>query len=165
MNTVICFFLFFPYTLWYSIWLAFRRRTKYKCQIIVSTARVVGIKLKFRETALIFKSLKCGRTSEVKSTFFRDISSSTLLDRCSGFVVVVRVVMVVSVVLFRSINLAVLGFSTCQLEGCNDVWVKFLKRPSIAHSLHGETITFIIPIIAVFRSINIWVICFCFILL
>ena len=41
----------------------------YKCQIKVSVARVVE-KIKFRETALICKILKCERISEVKSTFY-----------------------------------------------------------------------------------------------
>ena len=37
------------------------------CQIIVSTAR--GIRSKFCETVLMFKSLKCERISETKSIF------------------------------------------------------------------------------------------------
>ena len=64
------------------------------------------------------------------------------------------VVTVVSFVLFRSFRLAVSGFSTCQLEGCNVIWVKFLKRPSITPNLHGETVAYIIPIKAVFRNIK-----------
>ena len=77
----------------------------------------------------------------------------------------VTVVSFVLFVLFRSFHLAVSGFSTCQLVGCNVIWVKFLKRPSIAPTLHGETVAYIIPIKAVFRSIKMWVICFCFVLL
>ena len=77
----------------------------------------------------------------------------------------VTVVSFVLFVLFRSFRLAVSGFSTCQLVGCNVIWVKFLKRPSIAPTLHGETVAYIIPIKAVFRSIKMWLICFCFVLL
>ena len=50
---------------------------------------------------------------------FRDISSSTRLDRCSGLVVVMTAITVVSLVSFQSFRLAVSGFSTRQLEGCN----------------------------------------------
>ena len=48
------------------------------------------------------------------------------------------------------------------MKGC---WVTFLIRSSIAPSLHGETIAYLIRIVAVFRSKNIKVICFYFILL
>ena len=54
----------------------------------------------------------------------------------------VTVVSFVLVVVFRSFRLAVSGFSTCQLVGCNVIWVKFLKRPSIAPTLHGETVAY-----------------------
>ena len=68
MSTVICFLFSFPCTLgiqygWRSV-----QETTYTCQIIASTARVVE-KETFRETALIFKSLKCERLFKVKSTF------------------------------------------------------------------------------------------------
>ena len=74
-------------------------------------------------------------------------------------------VLFVSFVPFQSFRFAVSGFSTCQLQGCNVVCVKFPIRPSIAPSLHGQTIACLIPIVALFRSLNIKVIYFCFILL
>ena len=76
-----------------------------------------------------------------------------------------RFILLVSLVPLQSFRLAVSGFNTCQLEGCIVVWVKFLIRPSIAPSSHGETIAYIIPIVALFRGGNIKVICLCFILL
>ena len=81
--------------------------TKYVSNI-VSTARVVGIKLKFRETAEIFKSLKCGRMSGVKSTFSTTFHSPlvSIIVVVRGFVVVITVVRFGrygrSFVLFRS---------------------------------------------------------------
>ena len=63
------------------------------------------------------------------------------------------------------VSFSCFGIYTCKLEGCIVVWVKFLTRPSIALSSHGETIAYIIPIVALFRGGNIEVICLCFILL
>ena len=66
--------------------------------------------------ALIFKSLKCDRRSEVKSKFsatFHLILYSFLLvrfGRCCRFVLVVSVVSLVS---FRSFRFAILDFNIC----------------------------------------------------
>ena len=93
--------------------------TKYVSNI-VSTARVVGIKLKFRETAEIFKSLKCGRMSGVKSTFSTTFHSPlvSIIVVVRGFVVVITVVSFWSLrsfICFVSVRLfrfAVSSFST-----------------------------------------------------
>ena len=62
-------------------------------------------KIKFHETALICKILKCERISGEGEVNFL---SSTRLDRCSG------VVFVITVVTVWSFRFAVSGFSTCK---------------------------------------------------
>lgn len=132
---------------------------------------------------MLFVSLKMGPPPKYKAEIYCILQVVYYFDSFCHFVVVVSVVSVWSLgsfrfcrfgdfaclvlfvwfVPFQSFRFAVSGFSTCQLKGCNVVCVKFPIRPSIAPSLHGQTIACLIPIVALFRSLNIKVIYFCFI--
>ena len=69
-----------------------KKLQSYMCQIIVSAADVVEKKV-WRDSLNLFQSLKCKRISEVNSTFFCDILSSTHLNHFSGFVLVIAVIL------------------------------------------------------------------------
>ena len=90
IETVICFFLSLCYGIQFG-W-RFVLKTTDKCQILFSAARVVEKKIKFRETAIIFKSITCERLSEVKSTFSTVVSFQSFhLFRFGRFVLLFRV--------------------------------------------------------------------------
>ena len=90
IETVICFFLSLCYGIQFG-W-RFVLKTTDKCQILFSAARVMEKKIKFRETAIIFKSITCERLSEVKSTFSTVFSFQSFhLFRFGRFVLLFRV--------------------------------------------------------------------------
>ena len=91
-------YLFLPLlTLWYSIWLAFRPENCIWVSNLSFSCSCGGEKIKFRKTAIIFKSNICERLSEVKVYIFWG-----------------RFVSVVLLVSFRSFRFAVSGLGTCR---------------------------------------------------
>ena len=81
-------YLFLPLlTLWYSIWLAFRPENCIWVSNLSFSCSCGGEKIKFRETAIIFKSIICERLSEVKSTLSGVVSFQSFhLFRLGRFV-------------------------------------------------------------------------------